>query len=735
MAESIHPDAVSALVAGEIGEPRAVLGRHAHGGRVIVRCFRPWAAQVDFVSATGERARMNRLHDAGLFEVELDALWAECDYSFESVTTDGASESFGDPYIYPPLLTDYDIHLYGQSQHREIYTKLGAQLRRINGEDGVNFALWAPNCYKVAVVGDFNRWDARTHILQRNGNSGVWELFVPGIGAGERYKFEVRSHNRGYRAQKADPFAFQAELRPKTASIVCDIDSYEWNDADWLAARAESDPLKQPLNIYEVHLGSWRRKEGDKFLTYRELADELVPYLADMGYTHLELLPITEHPLDKSWGYQVTGYYAPTSRFGSPTDFMRLVDTCHQHGIGVILDWVPAHFPKDDYGLNYFDGTHLYSHEDPRQGEHPDWGTMIFNYARGEVRNFLVANALFWLKKYHIDGLRVDAVSSMIYLSFSREDGEWLPNEYGSHENLGALDFLREFNAAAHAEAPGAITIAEEATSWSMVSRPVYVGGLGFTFKWNMGWMHDTLRYMSRDPVHRRHHHHQITFALLYAFTENFVLPLSHDEVVHLKGSLVGKLPGDYWQKFAGLRLLFGYQYTQVGKILNFMGGEFAQFSEWSEARSLDWHLLAHEKHAQTQAFVRDLNRLYRQQPALWQRDCEAGGFRWIDADDADFSVYSYIRYADDAEDFLVVALNCTPVAREGYRIGVPEAGFYAELLNSDADCYGGSGVGNLGGLHSDDIGCHGLPHSLNLRLPPLGILILKLTDSGIPSC
>ena len=649
----------------------------------------------------------------------------------KSVTTDGQRETFGDPYLYPPLLTDYDLHLYGRGAHREIYEKLGARLRVVAGVPGVNFAVWAPNCYKVAVIGDFNRWDPRAHCMQRNGHTGVWELFVPGIGAGESYKFEVRSHNQGYRDQKADPFAFAAELRPKTASIVCDIDSYQWGDADWLAVRAQRDPLTQPLNIYEAHLGSWRRKDDDRFLTYRELAGELVPYLADMGYTHLELLPIAEHPLDRSWGYQVTGYYAPTSRFGSPQDFMHLVDCCHQAGIGVILDWVPAHFPKDGHGLNYFDGTHLYSHEDPRQGEHPDWGTMVFNYARDEVRNFLIANALFWLRKYHIDGLRVDAVSSMIYLSFSREDGDWLPNEYGSHENLGALRFLREFNEAVHAEAPGVITIAEEATSWSMVSRPTYIGGLGFTFKWNMGWMHDTLRYMSRDPVHRCHHHHQITFALLYAFSENFVLPLSHDEVVHLKGSLIGKMPGDYWQQFAGLRLLFGYQYTQVGKLLNFMGGEFGQFAEWSEARSLDWHLLDCAKHAQMQRWVRDLNHLYRAQPALWQRDVEPGGFRWINADDADYSVYSYIRYGDEPGEFLVVVMNCTPVPRENYRIGVPHAGFYAELLNSDAREYGGSGVGNQGGVHSDDFANNGLPFSLNLRLPPLGILILK-RDDGI---
>ena len=547
--------------------------------------------------------------------------------------------------------------------------------------------------------------------------------------AGARYKLEVRSHNQGYRAAKSDPYGFFSELRPNTASIVCDLDRYQWADAEWMAARAKSNPLKQPMNIYELHLGSWKRNEEGAYLTYRELADELLPYLVDMGYTHLELLPVAEHPLDASWGYQVSGYYAPTSRFGAPADFMHFVDRCHQNGIAVILDWVPAHFPKDGFGLNYFDGTHLYSHEDPRQGEHPDWGTMIFNYARNEVRNFLIANALFWLEKYHIDGLRVDAVSSMIYLNFSREDGEWLANEYGSHENLGALAFLREFNKIVHAEAPGAVTIAEESTAWAMVSRPTYVGGLGFTFKWNMGWMHDTLQYMTNDPVHRRFHHHQITFASLYAFSENFVLPLSHDEVVHMKGSLIGKLPGDYWQKFAGLRLLFGYQVTQVGKKLNFMGNEIAQFAEWSEARSLDWHLLEYEKHQQLQSWVRDLNHFYRDQPALWQVDFEPDGFRWIEANDSDYSIYGYIRYAEDKDDFLIVVLNCTPVVRDDYRIGVPRAGFYLEALNSDASHYGGSNVGNLGGVQSEDFSSHGQPYSIKLRLPPLAILILKPAD------
>ena len=730
MPEPIHPDAIDALVRGEIGAPSTILGRRQLGDAVSIRTFQPWAADVAVVnSETGERAQMDRLHEDGLFAAELDASWANAAYHFEADADAEQPEVFGDPYCYPPLLTDYDVYLFSQGEHHKIYQKLGAHIRTIDGVTGVNFAVWAPNCYRVALIGDFNRWDARTHAMENQNGSGIWEIFVPGLEAGARYKYEVRSHNQGYSAAKSDPYGYYHELRPHTASIVYDLDGYQWSDGDWMKARAASDPLRQPMNIYELHLGSWKRNKAGDYLTYLELAEELPAYLSDMGYTHLELLPVAEHPLDASWGYQVTGYFAPTSRFGSPEDFMVLIDRCHQSNIAVILDWVPAHFPKDGHGLNYFDGTHLYSHEDPRQGEHPDWGTMIFNYARNEARNFLLANALFWLKRYHIDGLRVDAVSSMIYLNFSRENSDWIPNEYGSHENLGALAFLREFNELAHAEAPGAVTIAEESTSWAMVSHPTYVGGLGFTLKWNMGWMHDTLKFMQLDPVHRRFHHHQITFASHYASSENFVLPLSHDEVVHMKGSLIGKMPGDYWQQFASLRLLFGYQYTQVGKILNFMGSEIAQFSEWSEERSLDWHLLDYEKHAEMRAWVRDLNHFYREQPALWQLDFEAEGFRWIEANDADQSVYSYIRFAADRDDFLIIALNCTPVARDEYRIGVPAPGFYREALNSDAAVYGGSNIGNLGGVDSQDVASHGLPYSISLRLPPLGALILKRDD------
>ena len=725
--QDIHPDAMQALIDGEIGAPKTVLGRHQLGDAVSIRTFRPWAEQIDIVNAaTAVRVRMQKIHPQGLFAARLDSSWAQADYYFAARTFDQRSETYADPYIFPPLLSDYDIHLFAEGSHQAIYDRLGAHPRTIKGQRGIHFAVWAPNCYKVAVIGDFNRWDARTHAMENNAGSGIWELFIHEAEIGMAYKYEVRSHNQGYRAEKSDPYGFYAQMRPQTASIVYDIEGYDWQDAEWMRARAKKNPLTQPMNIYELHLGSWKRKDGGEFLNYRELAAELVPYLVEMGYTHIELLPITEHPLDASWGYQVSGYYAPTSRYGSPHDFMHFIDCCHQNDIAVILDWVPAHFPKDEHGLNYFDGTHLYSHEDPRQGEHPDWGTMIFNYARSEVRSFLIANALFWLQKYHLDGLRVDAVSSMIYLNFSRAEGEWLPNRYGSHENLAALDFLREFNQVVHAEAPGTVTIAEESTSWAMVSRPTYIGGLGFTLKWNMGWMHDTLKYLRHDPLYRRFHHHQITFSLLYAFRENFVLPLSHDEVVHEKASLIGKMPGDDWQQFANLRLLFGYQYTQVGKMLNFMGSEFAQFAEWSEARSLDWHLLGDEKHRQMQRWVKDLNHLYRAQPALWQVDFEPQGFRWIEANDSDNSVYSYIRYAQDPADSLIIVINCTPIVRHDYRIGVPAAGFYAELLNSDAGIYGGGDVGNLGGVHSSAETSHGLPHCLSLQLPPLAILILK---------
>ena len=730
MTADLHPDAIMSLINGDHGAPFDLLGPHPAGDGVLsIRVFRPSAQSASIViDGTGQQVLMTRLRDEGFFEVTIPMPAGKPGYRVEAVTYEGERETFVDPYAFPPTLTDYDLYLFSEGRHLESYEKLGAHPYTLDGVPGVRFAVWAPNAYRVSVIGGFNRWDARVHPMRCHESSGVWELFIPGVGVGEAYKYDLRSRIGGYHAEKADPYGFYSELRPCTASIVADLDGYQWGDDAWMSARAAGSLLDRPMAIYEVHLGSWRRKDGNAFLTYRDLADELVAYARQMGYTHLELMPVAEHPLDASWGYQVTGYFAPTSRYGTPQDFMAFVDACHQNGIGVILDWVPAHFPKDGHALSYFDGTHLYEHADLRQGEHPDWGTYIFNYGRNEVRNFLLSNALFWLKKYHIDGLRVDAVSSMLYLDFGRKEGEWIPNEYGGKENLQAIRFLQETNAVIHAEAPGAVTIAEESTAWPMVSRPTYLGGLGFTFKWNMGWMHDTLEYISQDPIYRRWRHHKLTFSLVYAFSENFVLSLSHDEVVHLKGSLIGKIPGDWWQKFATLRLLFGYQYTHPGKKLNFMGSEFGQWREWSEQRSLDWHLVEQfDTHRKLQAWTRDLNRVYRQQPALYERDFDPAGFRWIEANDADQSVLSYLRFAADPSDFLVVVCNFTPVPRYDYRIGVPEPGYYREILNSDAAMYGGGNIGNLGGRRADPLGWHGYPQSLSLTIPPLGMLLLKL--------
>lgn len=730
MVENLHPDTIAALVHGDHGSPSDILGgQQISPKKMIVRAFRPTARQLQLLD---ERKKnpvtidMTKIDDNGLFEVTLTGTVEKLTYSLIETPYEGESHTFKDPYAYPLLLTEFDLYLHAEGRNWEIYDKLGAHQREIDGVTGMNFAVWAPNARRMSVIGDFNNWDGRIHPMRANRNSGVWELFIPGLGFGEKYKYELKSHHQGYVGEKIDPYEFYAERRPNTASITTDLDSYTWNDSDWLTERAEKDMLVEPMSTYEVHLGSWQRKEGNEWLTYRELADELIAYVKDMGYTHLELMPVAEHPFDGSWGYQVTGYYAPTSRFGTPEDFMYFVDKCHQENIGVIVDWVPAHFPKDGHALSFFDGTHLYSHEDARKGEHPDWGTYIFNYGRNEVRNFLIANALFWLKKYHIDGLRVDAVSSMVYLNFSREDGQWIPNKYGGNENLDAVDFLKEANVVIHEQCPGAITIAEESTSWPMVSRPTYIGGLGFTFKWNMGWMHDTLFYFKKDPIYRKWDHNKLTFSMMYAFSENFVLALSHDEVVHGKGSLMGKLPGDWWQKFAQLRLLFGYQYTHPGKKLNFMGSEIGQWSEWSETRSLDWHLMDMNTHSSLNQFVKDINALYKKEPALYEVDFSPEGFQWIDANDAENSNFIYIRYAKDRSNFVVVLLNFTPVPRLGYRVGVPEKGYYSEILNSDAEVYGGSNIGNLGGMNTEDVEAHGFEQSLDLSLPPLSIVVMK---------
>ena len=626
------------------------------------------------------------------------------------------------------FVTDFDMYLLGEGTHERTYEKMGAHLTELDGKKGVHFAVWAPNARAVSVMGEFNNWDSTTHRMNSS-DSGIWTLFIPELEEYTLYKYRVFTQS-GEAFDKADPYGFAMEQRPKTGSVVVNLDKYNWGDSDWVNNRTERQGLEKPMSIYEIHVGSWKRpqdeKWGKRYITYRELADQLIPYIVEMGFTHIELLPITEHPLDDSWGYQVLGFYAPTSRFGTPEDLMYFIDQCHQNGIGVILDWVPAHFPKDGAGLNFFDGTDLYSHTDPRQGEHKDWGTMIFNYDRREVHAFLMSNAMFWIDKYHFDGLRVDAVASMLYLDYSREEGEWVPNEYGGRENLGAINFLRKANESVHVNFPGVLTIAEESTAWPMVSRPAYMGGLGFSLKWNMGWMHDTLNYMSKEPVFRKYHQNDMTFSLLYAFNENFVLPLSHDEVVHGKGSLVNKMSGDEWQKFANLRAYYGFMWGHPGKKLLFMGGEFGQWQEWNFSNGLEWLALEAPNHSGVQNFMRDLNRLYKEEPALYEDDFEWTGFTWIDANDSDNSVFSFIRNAKYSDEFIVVISSYTPVVRHGYRIGVPKSGYYQEILNSDSSHYWGSNVGNAGGVVTEAIPSHGYEQSLVLTLPPLATLYLK---------
>ena len=637
------------------------------------------------------------------------------------------------------IFSDDDLYLFGQGKEYRIYEKMGAHVRNINGVIGTNFATWAPNALAVSVIGDFNDWIRNANPLQlRHHELGVWECFVPGVKIGAQYKFAIYSRVNHYTVDKTDPYGFASELRPKTASIVTDIHRHTWQDYTWLSERGQRQQLNSPISIYEVHLGSWRHvperhKEGeveeDRFMTYRELAVALAAYVKDMGFTHIELMPVAEYPYDGSWGYQTTGYYAPTSRFGTPEDFQYFVDYMHQQDIGIFLDWVPSHFPRDNHALRFFDGTHLYEYGDPRKGEHKEWGTLVFDYGRSEVRNFLIANALFWLKEYHIDGLRVDAVASMLYLDYLRKPGEWVANSYGGREHLEAVEFLRQLNEAVYSEQPGTLTIAEESTAWPLVTRPTYVGGLGFSLKWNMGWMHDMLDYMHMDPIHRRYHHNNITFSLMYAYSENFVLPLSHDEVVHVKGSLINKMPGDIWQRFANLRAFFGYMWGHPGKKLLFMGGEFGQWKEWNFKESLDWHLLeppSNPLHSQLQSFLRDLNQLYTREPAFSEQDNEPEGFSWIDPHDSDQSVVSFMRCTKKVEDTLVFICNFTPIPRHGYRVGVPNAGEYYELMNSDAAEYGGSGLENKQPMPSGSMFWQSCPHSILLTLPPLATIILK---------
>ena len=734
----------SALLAGRHGAPGQLLGPHPLGvsgtGKPPsrrVRAFLPEAcrAWVVQVTADGQRVSrpMRRTHRAGIYEavVQMPHAAVSPPYLFRvDDRTQGIREVY-DPYAFPTMLTDYDFHLLGEGRHWKSYEKLGAQLHSADGVDGVNFAVWAPNADAVSVVGDFNGWDGRTHQMHKRIPSGIWELFVPGIGVGTLYKFRV--HHHGSHSDRSDPYGFAAELPPRTASKVVDLGSYKWRDEAWMSRRAEANSLSAPQSIYEVHLGSWRRPGDDphRWLSYADLERELVPYCVEMGFTHVEFLPPTEHPLSASWGYQTIGMFAATSRFGSPQDLMSLIDAFHRAGIGVIIDWVPAHFPKDGHGLRQFDGTALYEHEDPRKGEHPDWGTLIYNYGRNEVANFLISSALFWIDRYHIDGLRVDAVASMLYLDYSRKEGEWVPNCFGGRENLEAIEFLKQFNIQVHTHFPGVLTIAEESTSWAGVSRPTYTGGLGFSLKWNMGWMNDTLRYMRHDPIHRKYHHDELTFSLIYAFHENFVLPLSHDEVVHGKGSLLDQMPGDLWQKAANLRLLYAYMWCHPGKKLLFMGGEFGQWQEWNFDESLQWHLCQHESHRGLAKAVADLNQLIRREPALHQLDFDGRGFEWIDCHNWQDSVLAFVRRGSDPGDFLVVCCNFTPVPRHGYRLGMPAGGDYDEIFNSDSAFYGGGNVGNLSPLHAAAIPHHGRDHSVTLTLPPLAAVVLKPVGRG----
>ena len=709
------------ILAARHHDPCAVLGKHPHGAGEIVRAFIPRASEVTLPDGG---LPMQRLHPDGLFAWQGERGRVPDRYRLAWTDRDGRRHTGYDPYCFPPQLFDFDLHLFGEGKHWHAYRLLGARLHEVDGIKGVLFAVWAPNAARVSVVGDFNHWDGRCHPMRARGASGVWELFIPGLGPDLLYKFELRNRASGTILVKADPYGRQFELRPGTASLVEAGKPYPWQDRDWLEARSRADWQHVPMAVYEVHLGSWQRDADGRFLNYREIAERLVDYVTRQGFTHVELLPVTEHPFDASWGYQTTGYYAPTSRYGTPDEFRYFVDHCHRHGVGVLLDWAPGHFPKDGHALARFDGSALYEHEDPRRGEHRDWGTLIFNYGRNEVRNFLVSSAFYWLEEFHVDGLRVDAVASMLYLDYSRADGDWLPNVYGGRENLEAIDFLRELNRVVLGQHPGALMVAEESTAWPQVTRPPWLGGLGFNMKWNMGWMHDTLVYMSKDPVHRHYHHDQLTFGLLYAFTENFLLPFSHDEVVHGKRSMIDKMPGDDWRRFANLRLLYTYMYTYPGKKLLFMGNEFAHGYEWDHDRALDWYLLDYPHHAGVQALVRDLNRLYREHGALHRHDFEPQGFEWIDCHDAAQSVLTYLRR--DGEHIVVVALNFTPVPRIGYRIGVPYPGIYREALNSDSAYYGGSNLGNGGTLASQPVPWMGRPHSLSVTLPPLAGVVLE---------
>lgn len=725
--------AVLDIVNSNNTDPFSILGPHITEGTsgfgVVIRAFLPHALRVDVIDPSGIfLATMERIHQHGFFVAFFPGVTDRFPYLFRLHFWGGESSDIADAYRFPPVLGEIDRYLLSEGTHIRSYEKLGAHPMEIDGTSGVAFAVWAPNARRVSVVGDFNEWDGRRHPMRVHHSCGVWDIFIPDVKVGMHYKFEIRGPHSNLMPAKADPYAFWCEAPPNTASRIYDITKFKWTDDEWMHNRINTSSRDKPICIYEVHLMSWRRnpEENLRSLTYRELAEELVSYVKNMGYSHIELLPVNEHPFVGSWGYQPIALFAPTSRLGEPDDFRYFVNKCHEAGVGVILDWVPGHFPEDDHGLAFFDGTHLYEHMDPRQGRHRDWGTLIYNYGRAEVQNFLLSNALFWLEQYHIDGLRVDAVASMIYLDYSRVHDEWIPNEYGGKENLAAIAFLKRVNEMVYAQHSGAFTCAEESTAWPMVSRPTYLGGLGFGYKWNMGWMHDTLRYISKDPIHRRFHHDDLTFGLLYAFHENFVLAISHDEVVHGKGSLLNKMPGDEWQRFANLRLYFTFMYTQPGKKLLFMGSEFGQTWEWNHDDSLGWHLLQHPSHKGVQVCLRDLNLLYRKSPALYEKDNEWEGFIWIDCHDHDQSVLSYLRKGTRAGEFVLIVCNFTPVARYNYRVGVPVASLYKEVFNSDSAMYGGSDIGNAGSVMADPVPMHNQPCSVSLLLPPLGAIIFE---------
>ena len=733
MKATISPYLIKKIINAEHPDPFSILGMHSvkikNKKALAVRAYCPDANNLYIIPQNElfEKREMTRIQDEGFFEIVFEDVKDFFTYQLELFNGAGNRTVFFDPYSFPPALSDYDLHLISEGNNDKVYDTLGAHKTVLNSTPGFLFAVWAPNALRVSVVGDFNSWDGRKHVMRVRGSSGVWELFIPGLKVGELYKYELKS-KAGNIIIKADPYGLFSEVRPKTASVTHTIKEYSWNDKVWMKSRDTTDQLGKPLSIYEVHLGSWKRNvdEGNRVLTYLEAADQLIEYVLEMGYTHVQFMPLASHPYDPSWGYQVTGYFSPTARYGNPEDLMVLVDKFHQNNIGVLLDWVPAHFPTDSHALANFDGTCLYEYEDPKKGKHPDWGTLVFNFGRNEVRNFLVSNALFWLETYHIDGLRVDAVASMLYLDYSRKEGEWVPNVYGGRENLEAVNFLKRLNETVFEYFPGVLMIAEESTSWPAVSRPTYLGGLGFAMKWNMGWMHDILQYMTKDPVHRVYHHDMLTFALLYTFYENFILPFSHDEVVHGKGSLLAKMPGDDWQKFANMRLLLGYMFGHPGKKHLFMGIDIGQWSEWDHNRSLDWNLLEYDRHSKLRDYVKALNHLYREEPAMYELDFDHSGFAWISFSDAESCIISFMRKARDQENVLVFVFNFTPVPRYSFRVGVPFEAYFREVLNSDSELFWGSNIGNYGGVRSEPISWNNQPCSVCLDIPPLGCLVLK---------